>query len=218
MQIKMNRYYFYSVAISLLLAGCYAMPAPKQEQLPYYTSADFTPRWLKNENADTIHRIPDFSFTDQLGKTVSLKTFDNKITVVDFFFTSCPGICKKLTKNLSTVQETFRQDDNVLILSHSVTPEHDSVALLQAYAQFNHIDSRKWKLVTGNKSQIYKIARNAYFADEDLGFKQDSTTFLHTENVLLIDKQHHIRGIYKGTIPSEIENLIMDIKKLEASE
>ena len=202
----------------LLLTGCFSVSTDKQDQLPYYTSADFTPRWLNSKEADTIHRIPDFSFTDQQGETVTQKTFDNKITVVDFFFTSCPGICKKLTKNLLAVQSVFKNDNNVLLLSHSVTPEHDSVSVLHAYAQSNGIDAGKWRLVTGNKNKIYTIARSAYFADEDLGMQQDSTTFLHTENILLIDKQHHIRGVYKGTLPSEIDDLIADIKKLEAGE
>jgi protein SCO1 len=202
----------------LLLAGCLSVPPGKQDQLPYYTSADFTPRWLNSKEADTIHQIPGFSFTDQQGETVTQKTFDNKITVVDFFFTSCPGICKKLIKNLSAVQSAFKNDNNVLLLSHSVTPEHDSVAVLHAYAQANGIVASKWRLITGDKNKIYTIARSAYFADEDLGMQQDSTTFLHTENILLIDKQHHIRGVYKGTLPSEIDNLIADIKKLEAGE
>ena len=208
--------FIYAVII-VVLTGCFYTHATKNE-LPYYTSSDFTPHWLSKKEADTIHCIPDFSFLNQQGKTITQKTFDNKITVVDFFFTSCPGICKKLTKNLSTVQTAFKDDNNVLLLSHSVTPEHDSVPVLNKYAAANHIIAGKWHLVTGDKAAIYTIARNAYFADEDLGTQQDSTTFLHTENVLLIDKQHHIRGVYKGTLPSEIDNLVADIKKLEKEE
>jgi len=207
---------FYNMGILLLLTGCFSASPGKQDQLPYYISADFTPHWLSRKEVDTIHRIPAFSFINQQGDTVTQKTFDNKITVVNFFFTSCPGICKKLTRNLATVQSAFENDDNVLLLSHSVTPEHDSVPVLHAYAQVNGVVPGKWYLVTGDKNKIYKIARNAYFADEDLGMQQDSTSFLHTENILLIDKQQHIRGVYKGTLPSEISNLIEDIKKLEA--
>ncbi|MET0392932.1 MAG: SCO family protein, partial [Chitinophagaceae bacterium] len=130
----------------------------------------------------------------------------------------CPGICKKLTSNMTRVQRAFANDTTVLLLSHSVTPERDSVPVLAAYAKDNGIIPGKWRLVTGPRSAIYTIARQSYFADEDMGLQQDSTSFLHTENILLIDKQRHIRGVYKGTVQLEIDNLIADIKKLEQEE
>ncbi len=113
------------------------------------------------------------------------------------------------------MQAAFVDDSNVSLLSHSVTPEHDSVPVLNAYAHLNGAITNKWNFVTGEKHAIYKIARTAYFAEEDLGLQQDSSSFLHTENILLIDKRHHIRGVYKGTIPSEIKDLIEDIRKLK---
>ena len=183
--------------------------------LPYYSTADLTPQWLSAKDAETVHSIPDFAFTDQDGKMITRKTFDNKITVVDFFFTTCPSICKKLTLSLAKVQQVFTNNNDVLLLSHSVTPEKDSVAVLKRYAKENGAINNKWHLVTGKRNEIYAIARTAYFADEDMGWKKDSTTFLHTENILLIDKQHHIRGVYKGTIPKEVDDLIADIKKLQ---
>jgi protein SCO1 len=195
----------------IFIAGC----DTKKGQLPYYSSADFTPQWLSVKEAASIHSIPGFTFIDQEGKTIDRKTFDNKITVVDFFFTTCPGICKKLTASLSRVQNAFKDNNDVMLLSHSVIPEKDSVPVLKRYAEENGITSNKWHLVTGNKNEIYSLARTAYFADEDMGWKQDSTTFLHTENILLIDRQHHIRGVYKGTIPKEVDDLIADIKKLQ---
>ena len=185
------------------------------DQLPFYNTADFTPHWISAANADTFYSIPGFSFTNQYGITITRKNFDNKITVVDFFFTTCPGICKKLAASLMQVQQAFKNDSDVLLLSHSVTPERDSVPVLKKYADDHHAISGKWNFVTGNRNAIYLIARTAYFADEDMGWKQDSTAFLHTENILLIDKKHHIRGVYKGTVPGEIDNLITDIKKLE---
>jgi protein SCO1 len=200
-----------SLIFIIFAAGC----AEKKEPLPYYTGPDFTPQWLSEKEAANIHSIPDFNFTDQNGKAVSRKTFDNKITVVDFFFTTCPGICKKLTASLSKVQDAFKSNNDVLLLSHSVTPEKDSVPVLKKYAEENAATVNKWYLVTGRRNDIYTLARTAYFADEDMGWKEDSTTFLHTENILLIDKQHHIRGVYKGTIPKEVNDLIADIKKLQ---
>ena len=186
-----------------------------ENHLPYYNSADFSPKWLDEGEAKDIHSIPDFKFTNQEGRTITRKDFDDKVTVVDFFFTSCPGICKKLTSGLMQVQEAFKTDDNVRLLSHSVTPDRDSVPVLKAYALEHGAINGKWHFVTGERSAIYNIARTAYFADEDMGWKQDSSTFLHTENVLLVDKHHHIRGVYKGTIPLQITELISDIKKLE---
>ena len=187
----------------------------KIDRLPFYSTADFTPRWLNEKESNTIHSIPDFNFTDQNGNPITRKTFDNKITVVDFFFTTCPGICKKLTASLSKVQDAFKDNNDVMLLSHTVTPEKDSVTVLKRYADEHAVTSGKWYLVTGKRNDIYTIARTAYFADEDMGWKEDSTTFLHTENILLIDKHHHIRGIYKGTIPNEVDDLIADIKKLQ---
>lgn len=210
----MNRKISLYFSILLALYGCSFSPG-KMDSLPYYSSADFTPQWLNEKERASIHSIPDFKFIDQDGKTIDRKTFDNKITVVDFFFTTCPGICKKLTASLSKVQDAFKDNSDVMLLSHSVTPEKDSVPVLKRYADENAVISNKWYLVTGNKNEIYSLARTAYFADEDMGWKQNITTFLHTENILLIDKQHHIRGVYKGTIPREIDDLIADIKTLQ---
>ncbi|KAI9434533.1 thioredoxin-like protein [Russula earlei] len=184
--------------------------------LPYYNSEDFTPLWVNNtDSLKYLHAIRHFSFTDQDGAVITSETVANKIYVADFFFTSCPGICKKLTTNLLAVQKEFMNDANVSILSHSVTPDIDSVARLKQYAGDFGIVSTKWHLLTGNKDSIYTIARKDYFADEDLGVQKDVNDFLHTENVLLIDKHKRIRGVYKGTSPLEIKNLVTDIHLLE---
>jgi protein SCO1/2 len=199
-------------------------PVEKKEQaariLPFYNSADFTPQWITKESKlyDSIHTIPSFRFTDQEGDPVTEKTFAGTIYVADFFFTACPGICKKLTTNLTLVQKAFANDDEVLLLSHSVTPESDSVERLKQYAKDFGVAGNKWHLVTGKRDAIYNIARNAYFADEDMGQKKGSNDFLHTENMLLIDKHKRIRGIYKGTSLKDINDLIDDIKILKREE
>lgn len=186
--------------------------------LPFYSDASFTPEWLNanDEKLKTIHTIPPFSFFNQNGDTITNKTFDGKIYVANFFFTTCPGICKKLTNNLSLVQKAFEKDDEVLLMSHSVMPETDTVAKLKVYAIENKIIDNKWHLITGNKESIYNIARQGYFADEDLGKQLTANDFLHTENVLLIDKHKRIRGIYKGISALEMDNLIADINRLKA--
>jgi len=189
----------------------------KAEALPFYTAPDFTPQWIesRSKQADTLHTIASFSFTDQNGNTITDKTVANKIYVADFFFTACPGICPKLTKNLKMVQDAFMNDDGIVLLSHSVTPDKDVPAVLKKYAVNYEVNDKRWHLLTGNKDSIYSIARKSYFADEDLGIQKNSSDFLHTENILLIDRHRHIRGVYKGTSAAEMNNLIADIKILK---
>ncbi|MGB5553294.1 MAG: SCO family protein [Flavobacteriaceae bacterium] len=187
------------------------------EFLPYYNDESFTPHWLTPNTDDErgFHKIPEFKLVNQLGDTISHKTFNDKIYIADFFFTSCPGICLKMTANMSLVQDEFLSDPNVLLLSHSVTPSIDSVAVLKAYAEKNKVVSAKWHLVTGDKQEIYNLGRNQYFVENDLGIPKDINDFLHTENFLLIDKNKHIRGIYNGLNKASIAQLIVDVKTLK---
>ncbi len=185
--------------------------------LPFYDEATFTPNWLAvdSDALDAFHKIPAFSLTNQLGETVSNSTFQNKIYVADFFFTTCPGICPKMTSNMMILQEEFIDDEEILLLSHSVTPKIDSVEVLKAYTENKGIDNSKWHLVTGERKQIYDLGRKAYFAEEDLGREKTEDDFLHTENFILIDKNSHIRGIYNGLNKTDVQQLIADIKALK---
>ncbi|MDO6736425.1 SCO family protein [Wenyingzhuangia sp. 2_MG-2023] len=187
------------------------------DYLPYYNEANFTPHWLtpgSNEEQE-FHKIPNFSLTNQLGNTVSQETFKNKIYVTDFFFTSCPGICPTMTSNMSKIQEEFINDNEVLLLSHSVTPTLDSIPVLNSYAVSKGVIPNKWHLVTGDRGEIYELGRKAYFVEESLGLEQTKDDFLHTENFVLIDKNKHIRGIYNGLNRTSINQLIIDIKTLK---
>ncbi len=184
------------------------------DMLPYYNEATFTPNWLLPTENRGFHKIPSFSLTNQEGETVTGATFDDKIYVADFFFTSCPGICPKMTENMTLVQEAFKNDDDVLLLSHSVTPETDSVLTLKNYAKAKGVLSNKWHLVTGDRKQIYDLGRYAYFVEEDLGKEKTEDDFLHTENFVLVDKNKHIRGIYNGLNKTSVQQLIADIKTL----
>lgn len=214
----MVKYLFINALVAILLPACkYETRQLAEKQLPYYTTSDFTPQWLDNvaANKSAIHTILSFSFTNQNGETITEKTTEGKIYVADFFFTRCPGICPKLTKNLAMIQDSVKDDMDVLLLSHSVTPESDSVSVLQRYAKEHNIIPGKWHLLTGDRDSIYTLARQSYFADEDLGQQKDASDFLHTENMLLIDKQRRIRGIYKGTSEMEMKNLVDDIRILK---
>ena len=134
---------------------------------------------------------------------------------MNFFFTSCPGICPKMAASMSDLQKEFLEDDHIQLLSHSVTPDYDSVPVLQRYATDEGVDFNRWKLLTGKRSEIYNLGRKYYFVEEDEGIMREEDYFLHTENFILIDKQRHIRGIYNGIDPNSIQSLIADIKVLE---
>ncbi len=200
----------------VLFSGFMKKSPDKTSVLPVYNTADFTPVWITEENSKSdFHTIAPFEFTDQNGNTFNSKSLDGKIYAVDFFFTSCPGICPKLTANLEKVQQAFKDDKKIMLLSFSVTPETDNATVLNNYAKNHNVIYEKWKMLTGNRKDIYSLARQSYFADEDLGLQQNENDFLHTENVLLIDTQGRIRGMYKGTLPLEIEKLIKEIVMLE---
>lgn len=151
---------------------------------------------------------------NQLGDTITESSLTGKVYVAGFFFTACPGICRNLTLQLKRVQEKFIVDNRIMIVSYSVTPETDQPERLLQYANTYGIDSKKWWLLTGNRDSIYRLARRDYFADEDMGMQKTSQDFLHTENLLLIDQNRKIRGVYKGTSSAEVDWLIKDIQKL----
>ncbi len=178
-------------------------------RLPYFNSALFTPDWEEG-----VHKIPNFSFTNQMGEKVTNKTFEGKIYVADFFFTMCPGICPKLTKNMSLLQDSYKNDPNILLISHSVMPWFDTVERLADYATTNGVSLPTWNLVTGDTNTIYDIARNGYFADEDFVKTQDVSDFIHTENFILVDAKGYIRGVYNGTLSLEVKRLMRHIEIL----
>jgi protein SCO1 len=186
-------------------------------KLPYYNTPEFTPQFIASAvdaNQKITHTISSFSMTDQHGKQITEKDVEGKIHVANFIFTRCGSICPVMTKHMKLVQDVYKNNAEVVMLSYSVTPWVDSVARLKLYADNNGIISPNWHLLTGTKGDIYKLARQSYFAEEDLGFSKDSTDFLHTEHILLVDRNKKIRGIYNGTLQLEAEQLMKDIKTL----
>jgi len=169
------------------------------------------------QHVKKYHRIADFSLVNQNGDTITQEDYRDKIYVADFFFTTCPTICPIMTANLVDVQAALADDDQVLLLSHSVTPEIDSVSQLKKYAIEKGVNDAKWNLVTGNKKQIYELARKSYLAVQEDG---DGGPFdmIHTENFILVDKQRRIRGFYDGTREEEMDRLLSDIEILKNSE
>lgn len=223
--LRRNKVRLLLILIGILIYGCRKQVKKRntiKEQtsrvvsLPYYNDRSFTPHWPtpNNQEEGQFHKIPDFKLVNQLGDSVTQKTFEGKLYITDFFFTTCPGICPRMTDNMLKLQEEFIEDPDVLLLSHSVTPSIDSVSVLKKYAENNGIINSKWHLVTGNKIEIYDLGRKHYFVENNLGVPKDINDFLHSENFLLIDKNRHIRGIYNGLNKASIKQLIADVKTL----
>lgn len=187
------------------------------EILPIYQPASVNSELVDTTIVHKInyHKISDFSLTNQNGETVTQSKYDNKIYVADFFFTTCQSICPIMTKNMKDIQDKLIKDSEVLLLSHTVFPEIDSVEVLKKYAVENQVIDSKWDLVTGDKKEIYDLARKSYLAAKDNSFGEYE--MIHTENFVLIDKKKQIRGFYDGTNKEEIDRLYKDIKILKNS-
>ena len=188
------------------------------ETLPIY-SPSMVSKELVEENIQFIkkyHKIKDFSMKNQNGETITQEFYNDKIYVADFFFTTCPTICPIMTENMGYVQEKIKNDSVVLLLSFSVTPEIDSVEQLKKYALEKNVIESKWNLVTGNKKDIYNLARTSYLVAKTNG-DGGKYDMIHTENFVLVDKEKRIRGFYDGTNSKEMDQLLNDIKILKNS-
>ena len=184
--------------------------------------AVFQPSMVNSELVDTTvqfvrkyHKIADFNLTNQNGETVTQDTYKDKIYVADFFFTTCVTICPIMTGHMLKIQDRLKDDPEVLLLSHSVIPVADSVPQLKKYALEKGVNDAKWNLVTGDKKQIYDLARKSYLATKTDG-DGGPYDMIHTENFILVDKEKRIRGFYDGTNAEAIDELLDDIKILKA--
>lgn len=193
----------------------YFLSKPKSV-LPVFNPVDINPRLVDDavRHISRDHRIGKFSLMNQNGKNVTHTDFKDKIYIADFFFTRCQTICPIMALNIAELQETFKDDKEIKFLSHSVTPEFDSVPVLRKYADLKGAIDGKWEITTGDKKQIYSLARKSYFAvlDEGDGGAQD---FIHTEQFILVDKKGQIRGFYDGTDKKEIPRILNDIEILK---
>jgi protein SCO1/2 len=207
------------IAFLLILAVgigiAYYIITSKKETLPVFHPSEINPRLVDESlrDKDRNHTVADFALTNQLGATITQKDLEGKYYVADFFFTRCPTICPVMSGNMYKVQEALKDLEDFRILSHSVTPEADSVSVLLEYAERYDANHERWWFLTGPKADIYALARKSYFAvlDEGDGGMQD---FIHTENFVLVDKDRRLRGFYDGTRQSEIDRLIADVRIL----
>ena len=187
-----------------------------ERRLPIYQPAMVNYELVDStlQHVKKFHKIAPFSLTNQNGKIVTEQDYNNKIYVADFFFTTCPSICPKMTENMGQLQNEFLEDSQIKFISFSVTPQIDSVQQLKKYAIEKGVNDSKWNLVTGNKKEIYSLARKSYLAVKDDG---DGGQFdmIHTENFILVDPEKRIRGFYDGTDIEAMKTLITDISILK---
>ena len=200
---------------AIIVTIIYNVLSPK-EVLPIYqpTMVNFEMVDSTLQYQSKYHKIADFSLINQNGDTVTQKDYENKIYVADFFFTTCQTICPIMTDHMAQIQKATLADEEIMLLSYSVTPEIDDVDQLKRYAIEKGVIDKKWNLVTGDKKQIYELARKSYLAVKTDG-NGDEYDMIHTENFMLIDKKRQIRGYYDGTQPDDIEKLLDDIKILK---
>lgn len=208
-------------SVCLAMLAMIVMTACQQaaeKPLPIFGEREVVVKEVNGQKvADTVyHQIADFKFVDQDSAWVTAETFRDKIYIADFFFTSCRTICPIMKTQMRRVYDSIQSMDDVLILSHTIDPEYDTVALLHDFAERLDVKSAKWHFVTGIKDSIYTLAQTSYFstAMED---KSEPDGFIHSGAFLLIDKQRHIRGKYDGTKEDDVNRLIADIRKLRRS-
>ncbi|MDP2162268.1 MAG: SCO family protein [Flavobacterium sp.] len=214
--IKRNKTFIgvFIVFAIVFLTISYSLLKP-QKKLPIYSPSMVNPEMVDStvQHISKYHTIADFSFTNQNGKRISQKDYEGKIYIADFFFTTCPTICPIMQDNMVEIQNAFKDVSDVMLLSHTVMPHIDSVPVLKKYALEKGVMDSKWNLVTGDKKDIFYIARKSYLAvkTENEGELYD---MVHTENFILVDKKRRVRGFYDGTNKEEIIRLIGDINFL----
>jgi protein SCO1 len=215
------KYKFFGIVLLVLsvviIFSIYQVLNPRKV-LKVYQPGDVNPEMVDTavQYVKKYHVIADFSLINQNGDTITQKDYQDKIYVADFFFTTCVSICPIMTDHMVEIQKELQNDSEVLLLSHSVTPEIDSVEQLKRYALAKGVDDRKWNLVTGDKKVIYDLARKSYLAAKDVPFNKYD--LVHTENFVLVDKKRRIRGFYDGTDPEAIDQLLKDIQLLKKEE
>lgn len=203
------------MVFSIITLSLFYSALKPSKTLAVFNPADVNPELVDStvQYISKYHTIADFKFTNQNGKTITQKDYQDKIYVADFFFTTCGSICPKMTTNLVEIQKEFLNNPKVMLLSHSVLPDIDDVAALKKYAMLNSVNDSKWNLVTGDKKDIYALARKSYLAVKQ-GKPNELYDMVHTENFVLVDSKRRVRGFYDGTKKEAIQKLITDINWL----
>ena len=217
---------FFGITIGAIIITYFvAFDQVDKKPLPIFSPKDVNPELVDSSLHNRgigiqggYHTISSFNLLDQLGRSVDKTLLKNKIVVADFFFVSCGSICPIMTKNLEKVHQFYQKNENILILSHTVWPEMDSVSVLFDYAENHNANHDTWRFLTGDKKELYRLARNDYLVVPDVNDPNyqhgGEADFIHTENVVLVDQLQRIRGYYDGTSEEDIKRLINDIARL----
>lgn len=215
-----SKYKFFGIfmlVLSVILIYTFMQILTPKKKLKVYAPANVEAVLVDStiQHVKKYHSIADFELVNQNGQTVTQNDYKDQIYVADFFFTTCQTICPIMTDHMKQIQQELKDDPAVKLLSHTVTPEIDSVAQLKKYAVEKGVNDSKWNLVTGDKKQIYELARKSYLVVKDLP-EGEEYGMIHTENFVLVDTQRRIRGFYDGTDPQAIAQLLKDIQILKA--
>lgn len=217
---------FFGITLGAIIITYFvAFDQVDNEPLPIFSPKDVNPELVDSSLHNRgigiqggYHTISSFNLLDQLGRSVDETLLKDKIVVADFFFVSCGSICPIMTKNLEKVHQLYQKNENIMILSHTVWPEMDSVSVLFDYAENHNANHDTWRFLTGDKKELYRLARNDYLVVPDVNDPNyqhgGEADFIHTENVVLVDQMQRIRGYYDGTSEEDIKRLINDIARL----
>ena len=202
------------IVFSIVAISSFNYVQNPQKKLPIYSPSMVSDELVEEDlrYIKKYHRISDFSLFNQNGDSVTQNNYKNKIYVADFFFTTCPDICPIMTGNMLYLQENLK-DTNVMLASFSVTPEIDNVEVLKKYSIDKGVNDSNWNLMTGEKKQIYNLARKSYLVAKAMP-DGNNHGMIHTENFVLVDKEKRIRGYYDGTNFEEMDELLEDIQIL----
>lgn len=206
-----SKYYWLFITIPLFFVVWFFVSKNNQQplrKLPYFGQK----KTIENGEID-YHRVKPFFFTNQHNETVTEETVKGKVYVTDFFFTTCQSICPIMSTQLERVYKKYENKQDVLILSHTVEPEVDSVIVLKKYANVHGVKDNRWHFLTGDKKQLYDMARTGYLLNNEKG-SGGNDDFIHTQNFALVDKERHIRGFYDGTDTADVSRLILEINLL----
>lgn len=217
-KLSKSEYLKIGILLTIFVTGvtaAYFIQRPER-QLPILNPSDLNPALVADslEGKGMDHRVADFDLIDQTGTRRSARNVEGKVRVVSYFFTTCPTICVDMAAGLRRVQGAFKDDDRLRILSHTAMPEYDSVPVLADYADRNGCDPAQWWLLTGTPEELNRLARTSYFAVLEEGQGWDEHSFIHTENLVLVDAEGRLRGYYDGTDPKAVDQLIADIPLL----
>ncbi|MEY4478391.1 MAG: SCO family protein [Schleiferiaceae bacterium] len=216
--LSKSEYLKIGILLGIFVIGvtvAYRIQRPER-QLPILNPSDLNPALVADslEGQGMDHRVADFDLVDQAGTRRTARDVEGKVRVVSYFFTTCPSICVDMAAGLRRVQDAYQGDDRLRILSHTAMPEYDSVPVLADYAERNGCDPAQWWLLTGSPSELNRLARTSYFAVLEEGQGWDEHSFIHTENLVLVDAQGRLRGYYDGTDPQAVDQLIKDLPLL----